>query len=100
LQQISRIGLKGVRHLRKRQFLRILSYDRTALPAYKALPEESRPYRLMSLVLSFQAGSDSSPVSERLRTAVLVGLLRSVRRCWVLTLGGTCVPPTVKFNYL
>ena len=29
----------------------------------------------------FQAGSDSSPVSERLRTAVPVGLLRSGRRC-------------------
>ena len=30
----------------------------------------------------YQAGSDSSPVSERLRTAVPVGLLRSGRRCW------------------
>jgi len=29
----------------------------------------------------FQAGSDSSPVSERPRTAVPVGLLRSGRRC-------------------
>jgi len=29
----------------------------------------------------FQAGSNSSPVSERLHTAVLVGLLRSSHRC-------------------
>jgi len=29
----------------------------------------------------FRAGSDSSPVSERLRTAVYVGLLRFGRRC-------------------
>ena len=30
----------------------------------------------------FQAGSDSSPVSEWLRTAVPLGLLRSGLRCW------------------
>ena len=44
----------------------------------------------------FQAGSDSSQVSERLCTAVPVGTTGF--RSPLLTIGGTCVPSTV--NYL
>jgi len=55
LQQSSRIGLKGIRHLRKRQFIWKLSYAHMASPVHKAFPESRPrrlhcPCRLMSLV--------------------------------------------------
>jgi len=49
-------------------------YEQNMLAWRKSLARRPRPGVL-------QAGTDSSPVSERLRTAVPVGLLRSDRRC-------------------
>ena len=68
------------------------------MAASRGLLKAYHSWKIQGLVRLAQAGSDSSPVSERPRTTVSVGALHPGLQCWHAA-ASFCVPPTVTYTW-